>query len=715
MSLLERVVRAHRCRSTHHYIALDALSLIGGDQGEAWKAVLLVHHEHLLEGAKAPDAKFKDFMNHVCHVHEGQWGGAPGKAMEWYGRAVGLLRAKQWSKAAYALGVLSHYYADPIQPFHTGQTEEEGVIHRAVEWSIAKSRDVIDELIEANGYPSVSVPQGPGFVADMVVAGATLSNTYYHTFIDHYDIHRGVSHPPSGLDDTMREAIAELVAYATAGFAAIVTRAVEEAAVAPPKVSLTLQGYIETLDIPVRWVTAKLADLNDRATVERMYKEFQKTGKVVKTLPDDDKAIRKAHAAQVLRVPLKVLNKQEIAPIGTAHVPPEGEAPEIVEAPEEEAIEEIVAAAPVIEEPVELVEDGIAEAIGEEAAEPEAEEEILEDEADEEIDAEAEEEFEDDAEEEIDAEAVEDETFEDDAEDEVEAETEAEFEAEEEFVEEDAVEEEAELSAGGDEDEDDEEVEEDDEDYEEEDLEEYDDEDESEDESEDEDEDEYEDGDEEDDEDFDEDEDDEDYEDDEDEDEDDEEYDESEDDEEYDEDDDEESGYEDEDEADEFEDAAEEADPETGTSDAESETPHVRSTRLTREDPVVDAPSIGPKTAARLEDVGICTIGDLLDCDIEETAFMLDVHYIDSETVRDWQDQTRLMMEIPGLRVHDVQIMVGAGIRTKKELAEAPARTLFLLATEFLGTSEGQRVRRGDDIFMEEEVEEWIERAKDAA
>ena len=113
--------------------------------------------------------------------------------------------------------------------------------------------------------------------------------------------------------------------------------------------------------------------------------------------------------------------------------------------------------------------------------------------------------------------------------------------------------------------------------------------------------------------------------------------------------------------------------------------------------------------------MGIYTIGDLLDCDIEETAFMLDVHYIDSETLRDWQDQTRLMMDVPGLRVHDVQIMVGAGIRTSKELAEAPARTLFLLATEFLNSPEGERVRRGEDIFMEEEVEEWIERAKDAA
>jgi hypothetical protein len=658
MSLLERVVRAHRCRSTHHYIALDALSLIGGEQGAAWKAIFLVHHEHLLEGAKAPDAKFKDFKNHVCHVNEGRWGGAPDKATEWYARSIELLRAKKWSKAAYALGVLSHYYADPIQPFHTGQTEEEGVIHRAVEWSIAKSRDVIDELIEANGYPDIEIPDGPGFVADMVVEGATLSNTYYDTFIDHYDLERGVSHPPSGLDDTMREGIAELVAYATAGFAALLTQAVEEAAVAPPKAHLTLQGYIETLDIPLRWITAKLADVNDRAQVERMYKEFKKTGKVIRNLPEDDKIIRKKHAAQVLRVPLKELDKQEIRPIGTAHVLPEGEVPAIVEEPEAEIVEEDI--------------------ILDEAAEIEANvEEIDVDEIEvDEVEAEAEE-VEADAEEELildeaDLAAIEAAGLD------VDGETE-----------------EAELCAGDDEDEDD------DEEYES-----------------DEDEDEYEDeDDEEEDEDFDEEDDDFD------EDEDDEEYDEDDESDEYDEEeDDEESEYEDDDEAEEYDDSAEEEPCDEAEEidaseedDASDDEPHVRSSGLTRENPVVDAPSIGPKTAARLEEVGIYTIGDLLDCDIEETAFLLDVHYIDSETLRDWQDQTKLMMEVPGLRVHDVQIMVGAGIRTSKELAEAPARTLFLLATEFLNSPEGERVRRGDDLFMEEEVEEWIERARDAA
>lgn len=549
MSLLERVIRGHRCRSTHHYIAMDALSLIASDEADKWKDLFLVHHEHLLEGAKAPDSKFKDFRNHVLHISEGEWGGAPGKAMEWYATAVDHLRRKQWSKAAYALGVLSHYYADPIQPFHTGQTEEEGTMHRAVEWSIAKSRDKIDARIETLGYPDVPVPEGAGFVADMVRNGARLSHPHYQTFIDHYDLDVGVKDPPAGLDETMFDAIVELVAYATAGFGAIMSRAIEEAAVSPPKTNLTFQGYIETLDIPIRWVTAKLSDAADKRTVTRMYKEYQKTGKVIRTLPEDDKAIRKMHAKQVLRVPLKQLDKQELGPIGSKNKAVEERLLNALIEPEaEEAapVEEIATEAP---EPVEAkAEPAVADAPQPEeipapkkAAPPKAEEVLFEPEP------------------------------------------------------------EAAIA------------------------------------------------------------------------------------------------------------------PETRAAEPEDDGESgdiARRSRITRKSPVVEAPSIGKKTAKRLSRAGITTVGDLLDCDTEETVFLVDVAYIDVDTLNDWKDQTILMMEVPGLRVHDAQILVGAGIRNRKELAEAPARTLFMLASEFLQTPQGDRVIRDDDYLAEEEVEEWIEMAK---
>ena len=563
MTLLERVIRNHRCRSTHHYIAFDALSLIGGEEGEAWKSLFLVHHEHLLKGAKAPDAEFKDFKNHVLHVAEGEWGGARGKAQEWYARGVELLAKKRWSEAAYAFGVLSHYYADPIQPFHTGQTEAEGVIHRAVEWSIAKSRDEIDARIEASGYPEVEVPDGMGFVSDMVRAGAELSHQHYQTFIDHYDIDAGVADPPSGLDETMRAAIADLVGYATAGFAAILTRGIEEAAVAPPKVNLTLQGYIETLDIPLRWVTAKLEDAADKRTVERMYAEFQKTGKVIKTLPADDKAIRALHAKQVRRIPLKQLNAEEIAPIGTLNENRLASAAEPAE-----AAETVVDDVP----PAELTEIARRDTartplrglLGsrKRVAAPEPEPEI---EAD--IEPEAEEEIET-----VTGELILDQPVE----------------------------------------------------------------------------------------------------------------------------------------------APVRPEPEV-TTEPEAEDTARPMASITRDDPVVDAPSIGRKTAKQLAKAGITTIGDLLDCDPDMVELELNVRHITSEAIRIWQDQTQLMMDVPGLRVHDAQLLVGAGITTREDLANASARTIFELAMEFLATPDGERVLRDDQVLHEDEVEEWIEMAQDAA
>ena len=582
MTLLERVVRAHRCRSTHHFIAFDALSLIEGEAAEGWKSLMLVHHEHLLKGAKAPDDTFKDFKNHVLHVGEGEWGGARAKAAEWYAIAVDLLRRKRWSDAAWAFGVLSHYYADPIQPFHTGQTEAEGVIHRAVEWSIAKSRPEIDARIAAQGYPQIKVPEGLGFVSDMVREGALRSNAHYFTFIDHYDLEAGVADPPSGLDETMRAAIVDLIAYATAGFAAIMTRAIEEAAVSPPKVSLTLQGYIETLDIPLRWITAKLEDMSDRATVERMYKEYRKTGKVIRTLPEDDKFIREQHAKEVRRISLKELNAEPIRPLGTKRDPEAAPVAGSVE----KSLNKVAVAVEVEDEAFEIADETADEAV------------IEDDPGDEEADIE------------IVSDGGIDDEFEEDSDDDVEDAYEVELDA-------------------------------------------------------------------------------------------------SDDDEELPDDDDDEM-------VDEFEaDAEDEDDDTTPPAIVAPATARRVHGALTLDSPVVDAPSIGPKTAVHLARAGIETVGDLLICDPDETAETISVRHITVDAIETWQMQATLMIEVPGLRVHDAQLLVGAGISSREDLANASASTIFELAMEFLQTSAGSRVLRPGETLEEDEVEEWIEMAQE--
>lgn len=139
-----------------------------------------------------------------------------------------------------------------------------------------------------------------------------------------------------------------------------------------------------------------------------------------------------------------------------------------------------------------------------------------------------------------------------------------------------------------------------------------------------------------------------------------------------------------------------------------------RTFHLSRNDSVVDAPSIGERTAERLEKVGIKSVADLLRADADSVAEKVDHRRCSAKVIRQWQQQTELVCRIPQLRGHDAQILVALGITTPEELAGSDAEELWTSVEPFVETKEGKRIIRNGKTPDLEEVTEWIQCAQAA-
>jgi hypothetical protein len=197
--------------------------------------------------------------------------------------------------------VLSHYYTDPLQPFHIAQSEAENNIHRAAEWSIAKAYDDLREEGERE-FPTlyVDLTADPNWLVQLVCKGAERANAHYEKLIAHYDIQRGVVDPPAGLDRVARRIVAELIRYAAMSYAAVLARAIGESNVHPPEVALTGATLLAAAKMPVKLIMRRMADAQERRLVQRMYDELLATGTVEQHLPEDDRQVRDLHAQEVL-------------------------------------------------------------------------------------------------------------------------------------------------------------------------------------------------------------------------------------------------------------------------------------------------------------------------------------------------------------------------------------------------------------------------------
>ena len=593
MNTLFRVLYAAHAKGTHHKLALDGLRHLSGPDAEAWRRVFLKHAELLMLGAKAPDDEFKDFTNHVLHPRDNFWGGAPVKVRNWYNHLVVALRQSDWPTAVYSAGVLSHYLTDPLHPFHTGQSAAENNIHRAAEWSISRAYDTLWQMAGELPAPAVAIADTTNWLEMLVCDGAAEANRHYEGLIAHYDFTRGVVDPPAGLDAVSRPMVAALIARAAMTYGLVLQRAIDEAAVSPPVVSLTLDTVLATIKIPIKTLQKRLADASDRRAVEQMYDELQATGRVETHLPADDRAVRTAYAEEVLakvaQMPagekfpysgnalpetsveraarLRDENRQRALDEAARRIAAQADVraratpaaaviaapPAVVEpAPEIAVTPPAVVAAP---PPVAAV-PAVVPAAPRSDATPTASPPPATDEA----------------------------------------------HAKPSLV--------ARLDA--------------------------------------------------------------------------------------------------------HERTRSGSVPAIAAPTTAATPPKPRRYYLARGDDIVDAPSIGPKTAARLNKIGLMTVADLLEADAQYLAETLAVRHITPSTVRDWQDQSRLVIAVPDLRGTHAQLIVGAGFRDAAHLAATSPNDLCAAVLAYATSSEGQRVLRDGDPPDIEAIAAWGASAKEA-
>ncbi|HAC92468.1 MAG TPA: hypothetical protein DCF63_17840 [Planctomycetaceae bacterium] len=295
MSELISILRAAHCHSTHHYFALDALRCLKTAQSQRLANILLKYHDDYLTGAKAPDSSFKDFSNHVIHVSDLNWGGAAGKCLEWLHVARGHLDQGRWKKAAYACGVLSHYFTDPIMPLHTAGSQAEAIVHRPMEWSVYRAYQEIYQQVRDEGIQAkFDFTDDQDWIAKAVLASASVAHRHYDDLIQSYDMQAGATDPRLALNAQSRAILAELFALAIHGWAGVLTRLADETTKQLPNVSLTMASLLATIDKPLAWLVRRISDSSERRAVQAVFQEFQKTGTVVKHLSAEVKAVRAA-------------------------------------------------------------------------------------------------------------------------------------------------------------------------------------------------------------------------------------------------------------------------------------------------------------------------------------------------------------------------------------------------------------------------------------
>jgi hypothetical protein len=128
---------------------------------------------------------------------------------------------------------------------------------------------------------------------------------------------------------------------------------------------------------------------------------------------------------------------------------------------------------------------------------------------------------------------------------------------------------------------------------------------------------------------------------------------------------------------------------------------------------LVNAPSIGHKTAKRFEKIGILNIDQFLEAEPALMVSKLNTGWITEALVLSWQDQARLVCEVPVLRGYEAQLLVAADCRSTGQLAGCEATELHAKIEQICDSRDGrqilQQVSHSPSLA---DVNKWIQLAR---
>lgn len=153
---------------THDWVLDGAIRLAG--PGGAWIDVRTA-----LLATDDPDTEGTSKRLHVFY-ERGIFGGAPQMVTDLYYEAVVAYRAGDIEQASRAVGVLSHYYSDILNPFHSTAAASRSPLHNAYEYPV---EDLTDSPEENRDWVT---PRVLGPVTDIrakAVAAASFSRARY--------------------------------------------------------------------------------------------------------------------------------------------------------------------------------------------------------------------------------------------------------------------------------------------------------------------------------------------------------------------------------------------------------------------------------------------------------------------------------------------------------------------------------------------------------